>query len=158
MKIALNILLTIKMPNHHKNARRRRASQRVINIEKCCICFESFNISDSLTFPCCHRCIHYKCLSSEIQNCPICRMVKDRYRVLPCSVEQKITRQEIYRLNSEIKIPHCRVCGDTEDLVITKTKENETVIFCSYCFKCQETLVAGETFKQNMIRLLNSGS
>ena len=138
------------MPNHHKKQRERQRME-----QKCCVCLETLNNSDSFTFPCGHRCIHNNCLSPEIQNCPLCRMVKDRYRELPpATAEQKIARDELVRLTSNIREPHCCICGDIDDLVRTKTDKNKTVIFCRFCFRCQEKLVASETAEQNLARLI----
>ena len=40
------------------------AEAKKLHSEKCCICLETLCVSDSLTFPCGHSCIHSKCLSS----------------------------------------------------------------------------------------------
>ena len=63
----------------------------------------------------------------------------------PMNVQQAIARDIIFERNSHIKEPHCKVCGDKDDLVDMKVSQGpmkivETLTLCKECINIQKTM------------------
>ena len=60
--------------------------------------------------------------------------------VKPRSKKQDGIRKAIDEVLSGIKEPHCKICGDTDDLKtvgVLKGKEHIKMIFCEFCYNIQ---------------------
>lgn len=53
----------------------------------------------------------------------------------PANNIQAEFRRKTKNYTDKIKKPHCRICGDTEELCLIKTNYYETYNMCSFCFK-----------------------
>ena len=61
----------------------------------------------------------------------------------PQNNSQKIVREQIKKLTSHIKEPHCIICGDTteQSKLIKVTTINDGIQYlCDFCFECQKNM------------------
>lgn len=64
-----------------------------------------------------------------------CRLNKF-VEVGPQNPEQQLWREMTKRMFADIKEPHCKICGDTDELRKIQTNKGEA-IFCEYCYNVQ---------------------
>jgi hypothetical protein len=57
----------------------------------------------------------------------------------PATYEQKYWQEMTRHIFTDIKEPHCRICGDTKKLMKLQTQNGESV-FCDFCFSVQMSM------------------
>lgn len=84
--------------------------------------------------------VNDKCLCGSGKKYKKCCINKLTHTYLPPqTLSQSITRNTLDKLMEHITVPHCKICGDTEDdgKIIKLSTQIGDIYFCEFCYNIQ---------------------